>query len=66
MLETKSIDRASFIEMLNPPMKDVLLRRLKTIEAKEIAAAKANADHEQQIEAQKHQPKPPPGLSAVK
>lgn len=62
MIEVHAIDRESYIEMLNPPMKDVLLRRLKANEAKEIAAAKAKAQHEEQIEREKHSP---PGLAGA-
>jgi hypothetical protein len=58
MLEARAIDRSSFIEMLDPPMKSVLLRRLKTIEANEAKAAKEKAQHEQQMEQAKHQPQP--------
>jgi len=61
MLEARSIDRESFIEMLNPPQKDVLLRKLPGIEAKEQAAAKAAADHETQVAAAKHGPQGAPG-----
>jgi hypothetical protein len=59
LLEAHSIDRESFIEMLNPPMKDVLLRRLIKIKADEVAAAKAHAEQEQKMEAAKHQQKVP-------
>jgi len=56
LLESRSIDRESFIDMLNPPMKDMLLRKLPLIEAKEQAAAKAAADHETQMAQAKHAP----------
>ena len=49
MLEAHAIDRESFIELLNPPQKDMLLRRLPLIEAKEAAAQKAKAEHEMQM-----------------
>lgn len=58
MLKAHAIDRESFIEMLNPPMKDMLLRRLPVIEAKEQAAAKAKADHEAQMAQAKQAPGP--------
>jgi hypothetical protein len=47
LLESRSIERAEFIQMLNTPMKELLLRRLPGIEAKEAAAAKAQMQHEQ-------------------
>lgn len=62
MLEAHMTDRESAIRMLNPPMKDVLLRRLPLIEAKEQAAAKAKADHEAQMANAKHAPGPVPGM----
>ena len=68
MLEAHSIGRDSFIEMLNPPQKDILLRRLKTIEKNEADAAKAKAQHEEQLAGAKHAPPgvPHAGLQAVK
>ena len=56
LLEAHAIDRESFVEMLNPPMKDMLLKRLPLIEAKEQAAAKAKADHEAQLAQAKRAP----------
>ena len=47
MLEARAIDRSSYIEMLNPPMKSLLLRRLKAIEANEAKAAKRQEQQEQ-------------------
>ena len=35
LLEAKAIDRETMIEMLDPPMKEVMLRRLKVMEKKE-------------------------------
>lgn len=60
LLEAHAIDRASFIEMLNPPMKDVLLKKLPLIEKKEAEAQKAKAAHEEQLAQAKHAP-PHPG-----
>jgi hypothetical protein len=57
LLETHAIDRESFIEMLNPPMKELILKKLPGIEAKEAAAAKAHAEHETQMAQMKHAPK---------
>ena len=58
LAEAKAIDRASLIEMVNPPGKEVLLEKLKGIEAKEQAAAKASQQHELQMEQAKHSGKP--------
>ena len=44
LFEAKAIDRRTLIEMMNPPSLDLLLLRLKVIEAKEDAQAKAEAD----------------------
>ena len=66
MLEAHAIDRESFIEMLNPPMKDVLLRKLPVIEAKEQAAAKAAAEHETQLKQAGHANNAPIPLTARK
>jgi hypothetical protein len=38
LLQAHAIDRNSFIDMLDPPMKDLLLRKLKVIEKKEAEA----------------------------
>lgn len=54
MLEAKVIDRESFLDLIDPPMKEVLLRRLKVMEAKEAAAAKAQHEAELQAEQAKH------------
>jgi hypothetical protein len=62
MLEAHAIDRESYIDMLAPPMKDVLLRRLKVIEKKEADAQKAKAAHELQMNQAKHGPGPIPGM----
>jgi hypothetical protein len=59
MLEAHAIDRESFIDMLNPPMKDVLIRRLSRIMKAEADAAKMKAQQEQQAIQAKHQPKGP-------
>lgn len=66
LLEAHAIDRESFIEMLNPPMKDVLLKKLPAIEAKEQAAAKGAADHEIQMAQAKHAPAPAGGQPPAK
>lgn len=63
LLEAKVIDRESFLELIDPPMKDVLLRRLKIIEKKE-AAAKAAQEAEAQAAAAKHGGAP--AIKAVK
>lgn len=54
LLEAKVIDRESFLELVDPPMKDVLLRRLKIMEKKEAAAAKAAHEQELAKDAAKH------------
>ena len=54
MLEAHAIDRESFIDMLNPPMKDVLIKRLSKIQAGEAAAAKAKQQHDMQMAQSKH------------
>lgn len=59
MLEAHAIDRESFIDMLNPPMKDVLIRRLTRIMKSEADAAKMKAQQEQQAIQAKHQQKGP-------
>ncbi len=41
LFEAKAIDRAEFIEMKDPPNKQVMLAKLKKIEASEAAAAEA-------------------------
>ena len=51
LLEAHAIDRESFLEMLDPPNKELLKRRLKKIEKAEQAAKL----QEQQAEAAKHQ-----------
>lgn len=65
LLEARAIDRESFLEMLNPPQKDVLLKKLPGIEAKEQAAAKAAADHETQMAQAKHAQPGQPGAGAA-
>jgi hypothetical protein len=62
LIEAHAIDRESFIDMQNPPMKDVLMRRLKTIQHNEAEAAKAKAQHETQVAQVKHSPGPVPGV----
>lgn len=57
MLENKVIDRESYLEITNPPMKDVLIRRLKVIEAGEQAAAKEKMDMERAELRAKHGPR---------
>jgi hypothetical protein len=47
LLEAKAIDRESFLDMIDPPMKDLLLRKLKKIEADEKKAAASAAAAEQ-------------------
>ena len=59
LLEAHAIDRESYIDMLNPPMKEVLLKKLPAIEAKEQAAAKSAAEHETQMAMAKHSPPGP-------
>ena len=54
MLENKIIDRESYIEMTSPPMKDVLLRRLKLMEQREEAARKEQMQAEAAKNASKH------------
>ena len=54
MLEVHAIDRDSFIEMIDPPGKEMLKRKLKLIEAKEEKAAQAQQQAEAQKEEQKH------------
>ena len=54
LFEAKAIDRATLIEQTNPPQRDVLLKKLPLIEAREQAAAKAQADHETQMAQAKH------------
>ena len=54
MLEAKMIDRESAIEMLNPPMKDMLLRKLPGLEKAEAAALKEKANFELQMAGAKH------------
>jgi hypothetical protein len=51
LFEAKAIDRESLIEMVAPPMQDLLMRKLKIIEKNEKAAAAA----EKQAEAQGEQ-----------
>lgn len=46
LFEAKAIDRAEYITMKRPPGAQVMLENLKKIEAKEAAAAKAQADAE--------------------
>lgn len=46
LLEAHAIDRESFIEMIDPPMKDLLLRKLKLMEAAEQKAKQAEAQSE--------------------
>ena len=48
------IDRESAIEMLNPPMKDMLLRKLPGLEKAEAAALKEKANFELQMAGAKH------------
>jgi hypothetical protein len=43
LIEVHAIDRESFIDMLDPPMKDLLMRKLKIIEKKEAEAKKQEA-----------------------
>jgi hypothetical protein len=56
LMEAHAIDRESFIEMLNPPMKDLLLRKLKLIEAGEKKAKEEQQQAEAQGAAQKKLP----------
>ena len=55
LLEAHAIDREDFLEMIDPPNKEMLKRHLKTIEAKEEAAQKAEqqADQEKKLKAVK-------------
>jgi len=53
LLEAHAIDRESFIEMIDPPMKDILIRRLKAMEIKEAESAKAKMAHEEKMVAAK-------------
>jgi hypothetical protein len=46
LLEAHAIDRESFIQMIAPPMEDMLLRKLKLIEAAEAKAKKEEAEQE--------------------
>lgn len=46
LLEAHAIDRAEYIEMTDPPGKQVMLERLKNIEKNEAAAAKAQQEAE--------------------
>ena len=48
LFKAKAIDRATLIEMVDPPMKAVMLRNLKKIEAKEAAAAAQQAQQQAQ------------------
>lgn len=64
LLEAKAISRESYLEMVDPPMKEVLLRRLKVMEKNEAAAAKAKQEQELQMEQAKHAGAP--GLKQVK
>lgn len=50
LLEAHAINRARFIEMIDPPQKEQMMRELKEIETKEQEQAKS----EQQAEQQKH------------
>lgn len=59
MLEDKVIDRDTFLDMTNPPNKQLLKERLKVIEAKEAAAQRA----QMQAEALKHAGGAPSGGS---
>jgi hypothetical protein len=54
LLEAKAINRARFVEMLDPPGKEIILTELKEIEKKEAEAAKAQAQAEHEKEAAKH------------
>ena len=54
LLETKSIDRESFLEMVDPPNKELLKRRLKNIEKAEQAAQKQQMEMEMQQRSAKH------------
>ena len=65
LLEVHAIDRESFIEMLNPPMKDVLLRKLPAIEKAEAEAAAKKAQHEEQMQAAKHAPPGTGGANVI-
>lgn len=56
LLEAKAIDRARFVQMLDPPGKENILTELKEIEKKEAAAAQAQQQAEQAKEAAKHGP----------
>lgn len=58
MLEVRAIDRETYIEMVDPPNKELLKRRLKDIEAGE----KAMHDEKMQLETMKfkQQQSPPP------
>lgn len=54
LLKARVIDRESFLDLVDPPMKEVLLRRLKIMEKKEAEAEKAKQQAEIQAEAAKH------------
>ena len=61
LLEAHAITRSRYVEILNPPMKDVILKELPLIEKKEAEAAQAKMKHEEMMAAQKHaQPGGPP------
>lgn len=49
LMKEKAIDRRTYIEMLNPPNKAVLLRRLKDIQKHEAEAETAKQQHELQL-----------------
>ena len=53
LLEARTIDRETFLEMMDPPNVQVLQKRLKVLEAKEAEARKEQAQAEQA----KHKPK---------
>jgi hypothetical protein len=54
LLEAKAITRSRYVEILNPPMKDVILQELPLIEKKEAEAAAAKMKHDEAMAAQKH------------
>ena len=53
LLEAHAIDRESYLDMVDPPSKELLKRKLKVLEQQE----KQQAQQQQQAEAAKHAPK---------
>jgi hypothetical protein len=54
LLKAKAIDRARFVDMLDPPGKESILIELKEIEKKEAEAAKQHHEQEMAMQAHKH------------